>query len=76
MSDLSRPVRRRAPSSFKQRDMTRAVRAVVAAGVKVARVEVDKDGRIVVVAKDAHTDSRPSGASPNPWDEAVAKLAA
>lgn len=75
MSDHNRPVRRRAPSSFKQRDMTRAVRAVVAAGVEVARVEVDKDGRIVVVAKQADSNSQ-SDASPNPWDEAVAKLAA
>lgn len=72
MSDPNRPVRRRAPSLFKQRDMTRAVRAVIAAGVEVARVEVDNDGRIVVFAKH---DSQ-CGASPNPWDEAVAKLAA
>ena len=57
MSDLNRPARRRAPSSFKQRDMTRAIRAAVAAGVEVARIEVDKDGRIVVVAKDGDTDS-------------------
>lgn len=36
--------------TFKQRDLTRAVRAVVAAGVEVARVEVGTDGQIVVVA--------------------------
>jgi hypothetical protein len=39
----------RGPYSFKQRDMTRAVKAVVAAGLAVARVEVDKDGKIVIV---------------------------
>lgn len=40
----------RAPLAFRQTDVTRAVKAVVAAGVEVARVEVDKDGRIVVIA--------------------------
>jgi hypothetical protein len=38
----------RGPCTFKQSDVTRAVKAVVAAGVGVVRVEVDKDGRIVV----------------------------
>jgi hypothetical protein len=39
----------RGPATFKQRDLTRAVKAVVAAGLAVARVEVDKDGKIVIV---------------------------
>jgi hypothetical protein len=40
----------RAPSTFKQGDVTRMVKGVVAAGVEVVRVEVDTDGRIVVIA--------------------------
>lgn len=39
----------RGPCTFKQRDVTKAVRAVVAAGAPVAKVEVDKEGKIVVV---------------------------
>jgi hypothetical protein len=39
----------RRPCVFRQRDVTRAVKAVAAAGVTVAKVEVDKDGKIVVV---------------------------
>jgi hypothetical protein len=39
----------RGAHSFKQRDVTRAVKAVVAAGVAVARVEVDKDGKIAII---------------------------
>ena len=40
----------RAACTFRQRDVTAAVRAVVAAGVEVARVEVGTDGKIVVIA--------------------------
>jgi hypothetical protein len=43
----------RGQCTFKQSDVTKAVKAVVAAGVQVARVEVDKEGRIVVVAGQA-----------------------
>jgi hypothetical protein len=37
--------------TFKPRDVTRAVKAVVAAGMQVRRVELDSQGRIVVVTE-------------------------
>jgi hypothetical protein len=40
----------RCPCTFRQADVTKAVKAVVAAGVEVARVEVDRAGKIVVIA--------------------------
>jgi hypothetical protein len=40
----------RRPSAFRQSDLTKAVKAVVAAGLEVAGVEVDKAGKIVVIA--------------------------
>jgi hypothetical protein len=39
----------RKPCAFRQSDVTRAVRAAEAAGQKVARIEIDKDGKIVIV---------------------------
>jgi hypothetical protein len=35
---------------FKQRDLTKAVKAVAAAGLEIARVEVDREGKIIIVA--------------------------
>ena len=35
--------------SFRQRDLTTAVKAMAKAGVEVARVEIDRDGKIVLV---------------------------
>jgi hypothetical protein len=58
----------RGQCTFRQGDVTRAVKAVVAAGVHVARVEVDRDGRIVVVAGKP-TDSVVATEA-NEWDTA------
>ncbi len=45
----------RAPRSltFRQRDVTAAVKAVERAGRQVARVEIGRDGRIVIVCANA-----------------------
>jgi hypothetical protein len=42
----------RAPSTFRQQDVTRAVKAVTAAGVHIARVEIDKAGKITIITGD------------------------
>jgi hypothetical protein len=59
----------RGPRTFRQADVTRAIRAAVAAGVEVERVEVDKNGRIIVIAKGAG-----QAVSINPWDRAIEEL--
>jgi len=56
----------RSNCTFKQTDVTRAVKAVVAAGVEVARIEIDKAGKIVILAgKPGESNS----AGVNEWDE-------
>jgi len=58
----------RGPHSFKKRDVKRAVEAVMAAGLTVSRVELDRDGRIVVVPGPELTNAA------NDWDQAIADL--
>jgi hypothetical protein len=47
----------RAPSSFRKQDVTRAVSAVLAAGERVQRVEIEKTGKIVIVTGDVPSNS-------------------
>jgi hypothetical protein len=55
-----------ARNSFKQDDVSRAVKGAVSAGLHVARVEISpKDGRIVIVAETQGTSRR---TKTNPWD--------
>jgi hypothetical protein len=55
------------PSPFRQRDVTKAIKAAVAGGLQIGRVEVAQDGRIVLISekreptKDEET---------NEWDHA------
>jgi hypothetical protein len=56
----------RGTCTFKRRDVTAAVKAVVAAGVTVARVEIDRDGRIAVFANLARVKAVDGGE--NEWD--------
>jgi hypothetical protein len=51
--------------AFRQKDVTRVVRAVSAAGQSIRRVEIDRQGKIVVfVGKPEEQD--PEG---NEWDK-------
>src|SRR6516165_1008239 len=61
----------RAPQSFKQRDLTRAIKAAQAAGLTAYRVEIVNGNPAIIVGgnvdnlKDADVKS---------WDEAIAEL--
>jgi hypothetical protein len=58
----------RAPSTFRQKDLTKAVKAVVAAGLRVASAKVNlKTGEIEV--KMEPDDPQANHPKANPWDQ-------
>jgi hypothetical protein len=59
----------RRPCAFCETDVKRAVRAVRAAGVEIARVEIGKDGLIVVVpGRPAEAMIQDASGETNEWD--------
>jgi hypothetical protein len=56
----------RGPQQFRQTDVTKAIKAAVAAGLSVARVEVER-GRIIVIAGRPEQGQH-SGTAVNEWD--------
>jgi hypothetical protein len=56
-------------SRFRQRDITKAIKGVVAAGVEVAQVRISATGDIVVLAGKATTEI--AAETRNEWDDAV-----
>jgi hypothetical protein len=39
----------RAPLTFRQRDLVRLLKGTKAAGLQISKVEIDKDGKIIVI---------------------------
>jgi hypothetical protein len=56
----------RGPLTFRKRDLQRALTTVTEAGHDVARVEIDKDGKIVLILDDEQPTS-----PARDWDEAL-----
>jgi hypothetical protein len=59
------------PQTFKGRDLTRAIKSTLAAGVSVVRAEIEpRTGKIIVVLADPkhQAEHTPNG---NPWDEVL-----
>ena len=57
----------RAPCTFRERDLTRAIRAVEAAGQKIRKIEVDRDGNLVIVIAQEDDDAAVDSER-NEWD--------
>ena len=58
----------RGPCTFRQQDVTRALKATAAAGLEVQRIEIDKTGKIVIVT------GKPAGvpnSKSDDWDEVL-----
>lgn len=54
----------RGVQAFRQADVAKAIKATVSAGLSVQRVEIDRDGKIVVVIGTPVLDA----ANDNEWD--------
>jgi hypothetical protein len=59
-------------ASFKKTDVIRATRAVLAVGLSVARVDINKDGGFAIIPG---TPSTEPAAPTNPWDEVLTNAA-
>jgi hypothetical protein len=57
----------RTPSTFRQQDVTRALKAVAAAGVLIVRIEIDKAGKIIIIAAE-EADRLGKSHEVNEWD--------
>jgi hypothetical protein len=71
--ELPKPLtkKKRGPSPFRERDVTRAIAGHMKAGLSVARTEIGKDGRIIVVTgKPEPVDLAPDreASDANEWD--------
>jgi len=56
----------RAPSIFRQQDLTKAIRGATKAGVNIARIEIARDGKIVIITAAEPTQLRAE--EENEWD--------
>jgi hypothetical protein len=53
--------------SVRQRDICAAVKGAVAAGLEVARVEVDKEGRITIITGKPSEESTTAAGALDSW---------
>jgi len=58
---------KRQPSQIRQTDLKRAVKATLAAGAIVERVEVQPDGKITITCR--HDDEQAAPTGKNEWDD-------
>jgi hypothetical protein len=61
----------RGPTTFRQRDVAAAIRAARQAGIEVARVEVDKAGKITIVTTKSIVEAPETVDEKNEWDEVL-----
>jgi hypothetical protein len=60
----------RGSQTFRQRDLSAAIKGARAAGCEVARIEVSKDGRIIVILAETKGREQANQAR-NEWDDVL-----
>lgn len=58
----------RRPCSFRETDVRRAIKAARSSGIEIGRVEIERDGRIIVIPGKP-SDSAESSSDRNEWDD-------
>ena len=58
----------RGQQTFKQRDVTKALKAAVKAGIAIERFEIDKNGKIIIVTAKAEDAVDVNYPEKNEWD--------
>jgi hypothetical protein len=58
----------RGQQTFKQRDVTKALKAAVKAGIRIERFEIDMNGKIVIVTAKAEDAVNGNYPEKNEWD--------
>jgi hypothetical protein len=67
----------RGPLTFRQQDVTRALRAAEAAGLRVQRYEIDENGKIAVfTSKPEQSASEDKYGDQKYWDQKIKNLRA
>ncbi len=61
----------RGQQTFRQRDVTKALKAAVKAGIAIERFEIDKDGKIIIVTAKAEDVVNGDNPEKNEWDGAL-----
>jgi hypothetical protein len=56
---------------FKETDLRRAIKTFQKLGLPIARAEIDRDGKIVVVAGELKSTDENRMTNVNPWDEVL-----
>ena len=65
----------RAPQTFRQRDITRMIKAAKAAGEQVRKVEIDKDGKVTVTTSGEPSKEKQQD-NQGEWDSAINSIEA
>jgi hypothetical protein len=61
----------RGPTTFRQRDVAAAIKAARQAGIEVAEITVDRNGKITIISTKGAAEAHQTVGATNEWDEVL-----